>query len=263
MHLTVDEISKKLGLQKEAVIAALRETGIEPDVHGELDPKEFGSLRRVLYRYYQDSMRQKTGENCAEATGNRSSAEADNKEGNPVKESVLLRNEPDTYRNESDTAQNEPDEEIVNLVQTHHIMIDTCSFMHDGCEAFSDRLLPALKRCSRKVIIPQKVLLELKKHAENKTDPNKSRTARKGLAICEKFLKEGCLTVKGSPTDNFADNVIFVSFSQYRLKYKMVLITQDRHLTNDILQLNEMKSAAGKQVRVFRITNAGDLIESI
>lgn len=264
MQLTIDEISKTLGLQKEAVITAMCEIGLEPDETKFLEPKEFVRLKRILFRLYQDAMyrdsEEKSSENKpeidSEKKGREEEPKTDLKEENPEDEPEYK------FETENTESERNKDDELEKLVSGHHIMIDTCSLMYRGCERFADRALPLLKRFGKKIIVPEKVLQELRKHATDERDAVKSVNAKKGLALCEKFLKAGCLSVRGNRADNFADNTFYVSLSQYRYSYNMVLITQDRNLTYDILRLNELKSSDGNPVRVFRITSNGDLMES-
>ena len=149
-----------------------------------------------------------------------------------------------------------------SLVLENKIMIDTCSLMHDQCPKIIAELLPALIRNQRKLIVPRKVILELKKLERTGKDRKTSESAHIGRVLCQKLYDRNCLSVRGSEVDNFADNVFFVHFSNYRLRYPMLLITQDYGLTHDILQLNQMGAEDGHCVRVMRITEDGTLTES-
>lgn len=148
------------------------------------------------------------------------------------------------------------------LVRTRTIMIDTCSLMHSQCGAVMDRMLPALERQGKKVVIPLRVIDELRKHQNARHDPGKARAANEGMRICRRLQKAGCLSVRGNEGDDFADNVFFVVLSDYRYRYHMLLITQDRNLTTDVLQLNRQQATQGYPVEVMRIDRHGRLQRS-
>lgn len=155
-----------------------------------------------------------------------------------------------------------PVTEMDKIAAENVVMIDTCSLMHSMCGKMLRNFTPSLKKYGKKIILPQRVFLELKKHERNSWDEERAMSARNGLALCQELLNAGCLKKMGSDVDNFADNLFFVHFSNYRTLYRMLLITQDYNLTRDILQLNEMGSNKGYPVRVMRITGGGELAES-
>ena len=135
-------------------------------------------------------------------------------------------------------------------------MIDTCSLMHGQCEQMLRKLLPAMEKHGQKMIIPEKVIGELYKHRQN---PEKQDAAAKALRLCQMLRAHDCLTVRGEDKDNFADNTFYVALSRYRTRYHMMLITQDRGLTRDVLKLNQLRSVKGYPVEVMRITGRGEL----
>ena len=156
----------------------------------------------------------------------------------------------------------EPQSTMEELARNYVMMIDTCSLMHDKCEIMMDELLPALQKAHKHLIVPEKVMLELKKLRNDTSDPLRSAYALEGLKICQELRDADCLSIRGSKSDNFADNVFFVYFSNYRDRYRLLLITQDQGLTHDILQLNGLRSSDGYPVKVMHITRYGKLEES-
>lgn len=154
------------------------------------------------------------------------------------------------------------DPELERLVLEKKIMIDTCSLMHDKCALFVEKLLPALRKHGKKVVVPAKVIAELKKHQKNKKDPFRAAAAVQGLALCMKLRQAECLSIRGADRDNFADNTFFVAISGYRYKYSILLITQDRKLGQDVLRLNEMRSTRGYPVAVCYLNGRGELCPS-
>lgn len=148
------------------------------------------------------------------------------------------------------------------LVLEKKIMIDTCSLMHDKCGLLIDQLLPALRRHGKKLIVPAKVVAELKKHQKDTSDPFRAASAEQGLALCVRLRQADCLSIRGADRDNFADNTFFVAIGSYRYKYSILLITQDRKLGQDVLRLNEMQSTKGYPVEVCYLNGRGQLCPS-
>lgn len=150
------------------------------------------------------------------------------------------------------------DEFLKNLVQFHVIMIDTCSLMESGCDIMLKKMIPFLKQYKKKVVIPRRVIDELRRHY-NGSEIRKRTAAYNGLKLCRKLQNEGCVTFRGNENDNFADNTFCVIFQMLRDQYHLVLITQDRNLSYDILQLNDSQINNGKPIEVYKILKSGYL----
>ena len=144
------------------------------------------------------------------------------------------------------------------LVYNNIIMIDTCSLMETGCELMIEKMCPFLKKYHKKIIVPLRVIEELRKHSIGEV--SKRAAARKGLEICQRLDRENCLSVKGNKHDHFADNTFYVQFARFRSRYHLMLITQDKDLSYDILQLNHLKSCSGNPVEVYKVLENGYLV---
>ena len=59
--------------------------------------------------------------------------------------------------------------------------------------------------------------------------------------------------------DGFADRAIFAKVTDLRIAEKILIITQDKKLTNDIRGLNGLESQKGRNIHVYRISRNGDL----
>ena len=72
----------------------------------------------------------------------------------------------------------------------------------------------------------------------------------------------GAVIFHGDKSDSFADNLFQVVFTNIRLKYNLVLITQDRDLATDILRLNQSVSVkTNKIIKVLYIASDNSLKE--
>lgn len=226
MQITAAQIAKILNVPTAQALAALGEAGINYKEERVLSEQEVDMLRTVLFRHYRPKQEQK-------AVGGGAMA------GLPQEWLSYM--------------------EV--MAMDKKIMIDTCSLMHGKCEEVFQQLIPLLKKYHNKVIIPVKVIDELTKHRRCTQDVAKCWAAEKGMRLCSNLEDAGCLSVRGSVNDNFADNVFFVVISNYRYKHQMTLVTQDRWLAYDVLQLNSFQSGGRcYPVEALYITDGGQLL---
>lgn len=142
------------------------------------------------------------------------------------------------------------------------IFIDTCSILDKNVDLFWYNVLPILKTKGKHIFIPYRCVEEVKRHSNNKKDLGLAGTAKKALSSINKLKKEGIIEIRGEKTDNFADNVFLTVFSKFRMTYDLMLITRDRKLAKEILQLNNSKAALSEHViQVKTIDKNGYLTE--
>ncbi len=254
MQMTATQIAKILNLSVDQIMQAIQEVGIIYTEERFLSEIELNRLRTVLFRYYRINS----------AEGKERRLEDLEKKGRQKTE-----HEEEKGQQNPEAAEETEQQELTSaammeeLVKDKKIMIDTCSLMHEKCGEVILSMLPLLMKHGKKVIIPMKVIEELKKIRHCFYDAAKRRAAEKGMRICRELQDAGCLTVRGSKNDNFADNVFFVTLSNYRYRHRMLLITQDHGLTYDVLQLNSLHSGGESYpVEVMHITNHGELCVS-
>lgn len=152
--------------------------------------------------------------------------------------------------------------QLNDLVKDYVVFIDTCSLMHYNFKKLMKKLSPVLMKNNKQMIVPTKVVEELKKHLFNyEQKPQVAERAKVALNILENMKNNRLIDLRGEITDNFADNVFESVFAKHRLNHKLVLITQDRDLAEDILNLNNTKSSKGYPISVKKINQFGDLID--
>ena len=151
---------------------------------------------------------------------------------------------------------------LVNIVRNFKVFIDTCSLMSEHAEQFWEHIIPVLKEEKANIVVPLRVYEEVDKYASNaelceRKDPGNPRLYQTAKRAKEKVIKlqaEGLIRVLGDKNDNFADNVFLTIFTQYRMKYNLILITQDQNLAADILRIPESKAVkANTKILVRRI----------
>ena len=155
---------------------------------------------------------------------------------------------------------------LESSVNNFKIFIDTCSLLFDQADAFWAHIVPLLQREKKSVIVPFRVYEEVKKFAENpslcaqKNDPTLNQRAKATLNSIATLQKAGVVEIFGDKHDNFADNVFQTVFTQFRVKYNLMLITQDRNLASDILAIGKRKSVNTKnRILVEKINKYGYL----
>jgi serine/threonine protein kinase len=153
-------------------------------------------------------------------------------------------------------------------VKDFKVFIDTCSLLHVGADRFWINIVPVLEREKKSVIVPYRVYEELEKFAgnqalclkKNPNDPKFNLKAKKSLENVVKLQKAKLVEIFGDSTDNFADNVFLTVFTQFRMKYNLMLITQDGNLARDITNIDKSKSVTKcKKISVAQIDTDGVL----
>lgn len=153
-------------------------------------------------------------------------------------------------------------ENLIELyAKDYKIFIDTCSILYDSVDKFWKNIIPYLQRYNNKIIISVRVYEELKKHSENLKNNKLSNKANESLYNIKKLLNCGVIELRGEPNDNFADNLFKEIFTKHRIKYKLLLITQDRDLAEGILTLNNDRFVNANNVSVKKIDKFGFLID--
>ena len=154
-------------------------------------------------------------------------------------------------------------EHLEETVKKYLIFIDTCSLMNENADQFWGNIIPLLLRENKQIIVPLQVCREVEKHAKapEHVDPRRSQLARKALSTIDRLQKANLITIYGDDNDRlFADNVFQTVFTRFRLRYDLLLITQDHNLAADIMNIRSSKAVNGvRSIRVERITENGCL----
>ena len=150
--------------------------------------------------------------------------------------------------------------DLNRVVKTSLLFIDTNILTHDKYPKLEKELFPILKKEDKKLIVPNRVIRELEKLAENpdltKEDAletqKKAKYAMKSLA---RHQKSGSILIGfGENDSSHADNVFLTQFTSARTTHALSLISQDVRLARDLLNLNKLRSQKGLPVSVYRLT---------
>ena len=151
------------------------------------------------------------------------------------------------------------EEELEIYVRDYLVFIDTCSLLETSASNFWNEIIPFLSQYQKKIILPRRCGDELVKHQKNTENTALASRARQVVKDINVMIKAGYVQLFGDNTDNFADNVFLTIFSQKRINNKLLLITQDNALAQDLLNLNKSKSVKGFPIVVKRLNRAGKL----
>lgn len=150
------------------------------------------------------------------------------------------------------------------LDEFDYVFVDTCSLMEDTFPLFMDKLTSSKEYWKEglEVIVLGECIDELKKHAKEKSkdrvDTRIAATRALKIIRHDKW-HEKTLTITKASGDNFADNAIFTKVSGLRIHNKILVVTQDKTLTTDLLKLNKLDSQRGRYLSVYRLNQESNL----
>ena len=142
-----------------------------------------------------------------------------------------------------------------------YVFVDTCSLMEDSFPLFMDYLSKSKEYWKEdlQVIVLGECVEELKKHAKEKEKDRKIAALRALKIIRHDKWHEKAFTITKAEGSSFADNAIFTKVSGLRIHNKILVITQDKTLTTDLLKLNRLDSQKGRYLSVYRLTPHSEL----
>lgn len=150
---------------------------------------------------------------------------------------------------------------IQDLVRNYKLFIDTSTWMTPQARGFlEEKLMSVFLGSGRQVILPQRIVQEVNKMMKHE-DREKRHKAKDAGNLLRLYLGQGIASVYGNKNDPFADQTFLYVFQQFRVKYNLALITQDRGLAHDILNLNQQQAVQGKRIYAFRVNESGNLDE--
>lgn len=132
------------------------------------------------------------------------------------------------------------------------IIVDTCSMMSPRFEEALEKMIPLLDRSGNKLIVPNSCVKELRKHSKTTELSAKAIDAANALNILRK--NKAYISIKGDETDpSHADNVILRVCNQFKIRYYLIVITEDKALRMDICNINNQKSVRGNKIEVVNV----------
>lgn len=159
---------------------------------------------------------------------------------------------------------------LEKYVKDYKIFIDTSSLLEADADKFFANITPILEREHKTIILSKSVGLELEKLANDPAyclqkypnNPELNEVARRVCHDINSLIKAQLIKPYADPDDgDFADNVFLHVFTKKRMQYDMLLITQDKGLAGEILNLGKDNRAVQgiKKIIVKRIGRDGFL----
>ncbi|MCR4561921.1 MAG: hypothetical protein K5694_01770 [Bacilli bacterium] len=152
--------------------------------------------------------------------------------------------------------------------------VDTCSLMDDSFPYLMDVLVVSKKYWNKnfQIVVSEACTKELESNSKKTDEIEKRFDALRALTIIKKdqrWFHKRLLTIKKAPKDSIqedgyvhADNVLITEINSLRIHKKVLLITQDKRLADNIRQLNNMESSKGRFINVYRLSIDGCLEEN-
>lgn len=147
------------------------------------------------------------------------------------------------------------------IVGNYKLFVDTCSFLHEKAENFFYRQLPPIiLQKESKIIVPQKVVNEVKRLQKSKKKDTRD-LANKGATIIRQYMGQNLIDIRGEEGEGSADSVFQFVFTKFRTQYNLALLTQDTKLALEIIQLNNSEAVkSSKKIVAIKFNKEGKII---
>ena len=147
-----------------------------------------------------------------------------------------------------------------SMIQERRIFMDLTSLLApQSVNAFGNLIL-LLKKYQRKLLLPESVVNELNRIVREEGEADRKTIAQNSVRQLQELQKEGLLDVRKPVTENSNPAMdIHTSCSHFRMKYPLLVITQDKDLTKDLIALNRQESARGNNIFVKKFDDHGYL----
>lgn len=152
-------------------------------------------------------------------------------------------------------------EETINLDQItgdYKIFANIDSIKYDKAFDFFEKLSESLLKHNNKLIVPLKGIRIMEDNSDS-LDEEESLEWKRGLGILKYLQKNDALDIRGEEGDGNLNNILQYVFAKHRISNKLVLITQNKNLAQDILALNDSKTVTGNKIMVYKINKEGNI----
>jgi len=155
-------------------------------------------------------------------------------------------------------------EYIEMMVNQNDIIYADASTLMDTAllNTFLEKAAPFLKSAGKQITIPRSVRAELLKHLDSENDEKRVKAELASQILGE--YKDLFLVPGGSLDDDeiacaFADAEVLGTLIANRRGHRQLLIANDRDLTRDAFELNDLQSCHGGRISVCHLDRFGQL----
>ncbi|WP_419871486.1 protein kinase domain-containing protein [Candidatus Pristimantibacillus sp. PTI5] len=150
---------------------------------------------------------------------------------------------------------------LQQMVVKYKVFVDTSTWMHPPAVHFlRDELPQALSDTKESLKLPIKVMEEIRRMLTHES-MEKREKAEMGAKLLKQYMDWKMIDLYGKPSDPFTDQTFLFVFQQFRVKYHLALITQDKGLAQDINNLNYQLAVRGNPIIVLKVDQRGKLVE--
>lgn len=146
---------------------------------------------------------------------------------------------------------------LEQVTARYTLLIDTCALLHPQFPDLMAHLIPLLRENGKSLIVPTGVVAELRRLGETKPELREQvRVLARNLAALK---DEGLVSVYGESGETFGDKQFLATATRFMTSASLLVITQDKALSEDLLHLNCLNSVKGKRLSVSRVNRYGYL----
>ena len=157
---------------------------------------------------------------------------------------------------QSSNAEQQSQKNLEMVTDRYVLLIDTCSLLSPKCPGFLSHLIPLLKKKNKQLIVPSSVVAELTKLKKTRIDL--SAQIHQLLFRLAALRRESLICVYGS-NETFGDRQFLETAIHFMTNSELLVITQDRQLSMDLIEQNRLRSVQGHSIAVSRINSFGYL----
>ncbi len=142
------------------------------------------------------------------------------------------------------------------------ILMDTSALMETpSSEIFIRKTAPALLRRKQNLIIPISVMGELQNIADTKSGRSQGINAGKMLEFVMEYWRKGVISIYDNHGAGgiFADELFQVLAVGFARDYRVIVISQDYLLGQDLLTICRLPSVRGREISIRKLGRGGSI----
>lgn len=130
------------------------------------------------------------------------------------------------------------------IARNYKIFVNYDSLLAENSQGFFEQFAPILKEHGNRLIVPM-LVVETLQNMLLVPEPSQASRAREGLALLADLQARDVIQIRGEQTDKTISSLLISVFAKHKRNYRLLLITQDQLLAQDILSLNRKQSLPG------------------
>ena len=143
------------------------------------------------------------------------------------------------------------------------ILIDTSALLEMPCsKIFIHNIAPALMKRGEKLVVPMSVMCELKNLAEHSSSSDVKQRAKDMFAFVLDYWRQGVINIYDNEAGGiFADELLQILTITFARLYRVIVISQDYFLGQDLLTISRLPSVKGRSIAVRKLDSNGELVK--